>query len=317
MAPIFYLLFSLAVPLSRKPIPGRNIDDSDADLYAEYHGPPPPGVVAASPPMMGHMSPLGASPPTQPSYLQQRATPPVPRVQEARKPRHRSHTRCQSYGSPFDFLPDLSETIDTNFTSVAGRFQRSQSVVNDQIPQNKPPPPPPPQASISPADSNTSLTDTYTASTPLPPHSPNTTSNSTVSSTVPDASTPPAQHTAGTIHHSASSPSIANKPPSPSSPSMPSPSPSTPTLPQPLSSAPSSSNLQQQTEPASTAFDFSAFEELYRDHAQLLHEKRAYIERQRRAKRSYGDRSKRWSNDSAGLDFMAEANMLDDLASCE
>lgn len=49
-------ILPLSPPLSREPAPGRNVDDSDADLYAEYHEKPSDAVAQPSPP-------LGASPP--------------------------------------------------------------------------------------------------------------------------------------------------------------------------------------------------------------------------------------------------------------
>ena len=87
----------------RKPAVGRNMDDSEADLYAEYHGSPEP------------LSDIDES------Y----STPP-------RKGHRRCHSDYSSINSPpreknnlFKEIPDLSSSIDTDFFSLANQSASS------------------------------------------------------------------------------------------------------------------------------------------------------------------------------------------------
>lgn len=88
-----YYFTSITPPRLRKPCVGRNIEDSDADLYAEYHG--------------GKMTPESTSSSEgsvieRTRILERR----VDRKNISKEPRY-----CR-------LTPDLSNTINTNFASI-------------------------------------------------------------------------------------------------------------------------------------------------------------------------------------------------------
>ena len=85
-------IFSATPLMVRTPAPGRNIDDSDADLYAEYHESP---VFTGN----GHQVTAHTDP-----------NPP--------KKKTKRHTRNKSADWAV-LAPDLTSTIDTNFTTLA------------------------------------------------------------------------------------------------------------------------------------------------------------------------------------------------------
>ena len=85
--------FSITPPRRRKPCLGRNIEDSDADLYAEYHE--------------GKMTPESTSSSEGSSIERSRAF-------ERRVERNRLVMERQS-----ELTPDLASTINTDFASMA------------------------------------------------------------------------------------------------------------------------------------------------------------------------------------------------------
>ncbi|CAH1788116.1 unnamed protein product [Owenia fusiformis] len=82
-------------PLRRKPCVGRNINDSDADLYAEYHGSPPTSDITQ--PQLSTASSMEEIDPFE-TFNQQ-----SPSI----------------HNDIFEHLPDLSDTIDTDFMSIS------------------------------------------------------------------------------------------------------------------------------------------------------------------------------------------------------
>ncbi|XP_060066336.1 sterol regulatory element-binding protein cleavage-activating protein-like [Ylistrum balloti] len=91
---------SATPPVKRKPCVGRNIEDSDADLYDEYHGDSSSASIDTS------------------LYQVEGSD-----VSLSGGPRHRGRSNVKHPGDAcrrniFSFEPDLNSTIDTNFTAV-------------------------------------------------------------------------------------------------------------------------------------------------------------------------------------------------------
>ena len=86
---------SITPPRRRKPCLGRNIEDSDADLYAEYHE--------------GKMTPESTSS-SEGSFIERS------RAFERRVERNRLVMERQS-----ELTPDLAATINTDFASIAAQ----------------------------------------------------------------------------------------------------------------------------------------------------------------------------------------------------
>ncbi|KAL4222496.1 hypothetical protein ACF0H5_018535 [Mactra antiquata] len=106
---------SATPPMKRKPCEGRNVEDSEAELYAEYHGNYDNQIVAT---------------PTNISHEDQ----PQPRL---RRTSGRSDNAQQS-GDRFENFPDLKNTIDLNFTRMycgkqpPARVTKSEEIGNSQ-----------------------------------------------------------------------------------------------------------------------------------------------------------------------------------------
>jgi len=92
----FFSSFSITPPRRRKPCLGRNIEDSDADLYAEYHGGKTPESTSSSE--------------FDGSYLDR-----------CRSLERRSEKNRLALERPDEFLPDLASTINTDFASISPR----------------------------------------------------------------------------------------------------------------------------------------------------------------------------------------------------
>ena len=103
---------SATPPVQRRPVPGHSMEDNDADLFDEYHGDILHHEVRD--PGTERDRDLFA-PPTEPPRLHVRQ-------------RHRNmHRRTRSTELRFvDLIPDLSETIDTDFVAL-GRDRRASN----------------------------------------------------------------------------------------------------------------------------------------------------------------------------------------------
>ncbi|OWF39399.1 sterol regulatory element-binding protein cleavage-activating protein-like [Mizuhopecten yessoensis] len=102
---------STTPPVKRKPCVGRNIEDSDADLYDEYHG--------------------DSSTLSMDTSLHQQEARYDPDQGLSGGPRHRSHSNTKPPGDAcrrniFNFEPDLNSTIDTNFTALSSTGSRNK-----------------------------------------------------------------------------------------------------------------------------------------------------------------------------------------------
>ncbi|XP_064647832.1 sterol regulatory element-binding protein cleavage-activating protein-like [Lineus longissimus] len=93
--------------MERKPCPGRNINDSESDLYDEFHGTNSPSV--------------DSSPDNSQIDIHKRNV----HDQKLSSPGDRKpgHNRCASTGTKninkFEFVPDLSSTVQTDFSAIA------------------------------------------------------------------------------------------------------------------------------------------------------------------------------------------------------
>ncbi|XP_052246747.1 sterol regulatory element-binding protein cleavage-activating protein-like [Dreissena polymorpha] len=95
---------SATPPMRRKPCEGRNVEDSDAELYAEYHG--------------NHGNPKVSSRDLDLSALQDDvAERPQMRHRRKHEPKERT-PHAELNREKFEHFPDLRSTIDTNFSAM-------------------------------------------------------------------------------------------------------------------------------------------------------------------------------------------------------
>lgn len=100
---------SATPPMRRKPCEGRNIEDSDADLYAEYHGSHSNSDVNSS----GDIDPL-----------QGQGDSPQPRQRRVSGKKDKEKSAMENR-ERYDIFPDLKSTIDVNFVSMYKKIANS------------------------------------------------------------------------------------------------------------------------------------------------------------------------------------------------
>ena len=98
---VFTHYFSATPPVKRRPCLGRNINDSDADLYAEYHG-------------NGNH---GNNPHDNSSTLTDREDMEIQPVRQRNKATNK--TTVENRRNLFKNEPDLTSTINTNFSQLS------------------------------------------------------------------------------------------------------------------------------------------------------------------------------------------------------
>ena len=254
--------------MSRNPIPGRNIADSDADLYMEYHG-DDPELGQKKPPHeeLGSAWGLGQSPPARASLMTLRDQGhrmtrqysfggPLDSSVTSPTIRRAKHTRYKSadLGSKLNFEdlgPDLSVLIDTNFSL------QSQNVSGQRSPT-------PSCQDVSSKATTSTTTSTSVTKSPvsnsvssLEQGGRNTSPVGSYEASLPNSNNSSFSLNASSLLHDSSSLN-QSEPVTASSPN------------------------QSEPVPASQGFSFQFVEPVYREHQEFMALKKAYLEEKKK-----------------------------------
>ncbi len=116
-------IFRASPPIQRRSIPGRNVDDSDADLYAEYHEQRPVYADKKPPPSNTNKRPI--------SYPNAASD---SRKQTGQRS-YQQHSRHRSMDLN-DLVPDLTSAIETDFVNMykAGNHIQTTHSMSPSVP---------------------------------------------------------------------------------------------------------------------------------------------------------------------------------------